>query len=104
MMPLSDYFQTGLGESRRKEVANRHNQLSCWLLSFVVRKAKDSAEQAMNYIVRYVELLREFLKRENYQSGLLFGSVIATIKAFMPSIWASIMESSNIANLDARID
>jgi hypothetical protein len=58
MMPLSDYFQTGLSHSKRKEVATRHNQMSCWLLSFVVRKAKDSVEQAMTYIVRYMELLK----------------------------------------------
>mgnify|MGYP000990129196 FL=1 len=104
MTPLSDYFQTGLGESSMKKAATRHTQLSCWLLSFVVRKARNSLDLAVAYINRYIELFQEFYKRENYQSAMLFAGVIASIKSFMPSIWGEVMERSPTANLDSKID
>lgn len=104
MSPLSDYYQTGLGEHSLKRVAGKHTQLSCWLLSFVVRKAKNNLDSAIAYINRYVELLQEFYKRHNYQSAVLFAGVLTTIKAFMPNIWLEMLDRNNAVNLDRQID
>lgn len=104
MTPLSDYFQTGLGENSMKKAANRYTQLSCWLLAFVVRKAKTTLDLAVAYINRYVELFQEFRRRENYQSAVLFAGVLVSIKSFMPNIWAEMIERSPKVNLDRQID
>lgn len=99
LTPLSDYFGIGMGENSLKDIGNRYNKLSCWLMSLVIQKSKSNGKQALEYVIRYIELLREFEKVENYQSAILFGGIISNIRGLMPELWNRAIKSFGKPNI-----
>lgn len=104
MTPLSNYYQVGLGENSLREAGKRHSLLSCWLFSLVIGKTKTNGRQAVEYVTRYVKLLKEFYRVGSYQSAILFGGLVSNIRTFMPMLWSRTVEAYGQRDIENCVD